>query len=168
MGFWADIRRDFKADCEKYGKPWIYFFVLGPVCGVLLMVVYTIWGDVISRTVWGPLEGVLAGWVGAAEEVPSPYRGPCYFVSVVSLLTVGSIASIVHKSLGKMQSYRPGTALRGVVAVFGMIAVYGLFAVAVLCIDPAGDRFFVFGQAVLSFAAFIYATICVTAAPIFE
>ncbi len=168
MGFWEDIRKDFKADCDRYGKPAIYVMVLSAVCPPLLIFAYALCGEVISGAAGRPLKAVIDIWVVAAESVPPPYRSPCFFASVITILAVGFVTPIACEGVEITRRPRLAATLRVALAVSGAVVAYGAFAVAVLCINPAGPRLWVLGEVVLTFAAVLFAIVRISSAPVFR
>jgi len=170
MGFWEDIRRDFKGDCEKYGKPLMYGIVLVAITSPAIACVLSYYAEAISGAVSGKLETVIGIWAVAAESVPCALRGPCYFGSVVLMLAVGFVTPLACEGAELAGRRRFSVALRLSLALCGAIMIYGAFAVAVLCIDASEGtpRLWILCQAVLAFASVLYGVVRVSSAPVFN
>ncbi len=175
MGFIRDIRRDFKADCEKYGKAAIYFLVLTAIGPPFLLGLFAFYGVVLPGhrealfgVVGGKVEAVMSIWVVAAEMIPAHYRLACFLVSLGSMLAVGFVTPLACEGIEIPRKPRLAGTLRVALAVSGVAVVYGLFAVTVLCIDPAGPRLLVLSQVLLTFFAVLYGIIRVSSAAAFK
>jgi hypothetical protein len=114
----------------------------------------------------GAYSKIILVWIDFGENASPGFRGPCFFISLVLMLLVGLVTPLACEGVEITRSPRSATALRLALAVSAAVITQGLFAVAVLCIDPEGDKFLVFGQAVLTLGAVLYASIRVSSSPV--